>query len=295
MKWDDLRVFLEVARTGQGSGAGRVLGLDAATVGRRISALEATLGTPLFTRSPRGYALTEAGQRLLDPAKAMELAAGQAARTLGPEAGRVAGSVRIGAPEGVASYVLPDACADLADQNPALRVELVALPRVFSLSQREADIAIGVSAPDAGRLRVQRVADYGLHLYATPDFLAAHLIARSEDLRNVRFLGYITDMIFDKELDYVPLISRDLRPQMTSTSLTVQLNWTAQGAGICVLPDFVARARPELVRVLPEDVAFTRSFFLIRHDDGVGVPRIDRTVDALVEALRHHLRDRSAT
>ena len=290
MKWDDLRVFLEVARSGQGSGAGRALGLDAATVGRRISALEATLGTPLFTRSPRGYALTEAGQRLLDPAKAMEAAAGQATRTLGPEAGGVAGSVRIGAPEGVASYVLPGACARLADANPALRVELVALPRVFSLSQREADIAIGVSAPSAGRLRVQRVADYTLHLYASPALLARQPVARREDLTRARFLGYITDMIFDKELDYVPLIARDLRPQMTSTSLTVQLNWTARGDGICVLPDFVARARPDLVRVLPEEVAFTRSFYLIRHDDGVGVPRIDRTVDALVDALRRDLK-----
>ena len=161
MRWDDLRVFLAVARRGRLQGAGRALGLDPTTAGRRIAALEAALGAKLFERSPEGYALTEAGRGLLAHAEAME---SQARR--GGGGGRRAsrsgssGTVRIGAPDGVSNYLLVDACDALSRDNPELQVQVVALPRIFSLSKREADLTITVSPPAAGRLTVHKVADY---------------------------------------------------------------------------------------------------------------------------------------
>lgn len=107
----------------------------------------------------------------------------------------------------------------------------MALPRVFSLSQREADIAIALTPPTAGRLRTRRVADYTLHLYATAEVIARHNLTHRTALRDVRFIGYIADMIFDKELDYVPLVGSDLRPQLTSTSLNIQLELDSRGSG----------------------------------------------------------------
>ncbi|MBB5516683.1 DNA-binding transcriptional LysR family regulator [Rubricella aquisinus] len=290
MRWDDLRVFLEVARQGQLLSAARALGMDAATVGRRIAALEQALDAKLFDRSPKGYALTEAGRRLLDPASHMQTAALRAGQSVGGSDEQLSGTVRIGAPEGVATYILAQACARLAESNPDLRIELVALPRVFSLSQREADLAVSVSPPNAGRLRVQRVADYGLHLYATPEIAAR--IRTLDDLRHERMVGYISDMIFDKELDYLPLIAPDLVPQLTSTSIAVQQRWALAGAGVGVLHDFAVRDEARLVRVLPEQVSFTRSFYLIRHEDNLRVHRISRAADILTETIRRELRGR---
>lgn len=288
MRWDDLRVFLEVARQGQLMSAARALGMDAATVGRRVAALENALDAKLFDRSPKGYALTEAGRRLLDPASHMQTAAARAGQTVGGSDDQLSGTVRIGAPEGVATYMLAQACARLAETNPDLRIELVALPRVFSLSQREADLAVSVSAPNAGRLRVQRVADYGLHLYATPEIAAR--IRTLDDLRRERMIGYISDMIFDKELDYLPLIAADLTPQLASTSIAVQQRWTLAGAGVCVLHDFAVRTEQALVRVLPQEISFTRSFYLIRHEDNLRVHRISRAADIITETIRRELR-----
>ena len=83
--WDDMRVFLFVAREESLSGAGKRLNMDPATVGRRIARLEAAMSTTLFAKSPQGYTLTGAGERLLRHGEEAELAmrAGVDALTLG--------------------------------------------------------------------------------------------------------------------------------------------------------------------------------------------------------------------
>jgi DNA-binding transcriptional LysR family regulator len=287
MRWDDLRVFLAVARQSRLLNAGRTLGLDPATVGRRIGALEEALGAKLFDRSPQGYALTEAGRSLLTHAQAMESQASAAAEEVGGHADRLSGTVRIGAPDGVSNYLLIDACDALSRDNPDLQVQVVALPRIFSLSQREADLAITVSPPTAGRLTVRKIADYRLRLYARADLVAGLGEVRAiEDLRELRGIGYISDMIFDKELDYYALLGRETEPSLTSNSLIMQLRWCLRGVGICILPEFVARAHPELSVILPDDVRLTRAFYLVRHQDDARVARINRMAEVVVDWMR---------
>jgi DNA-binding transcriptional LysR family regulator len=287
MRWDDLRVFLAVARQSRLLTAGRVLGLDPATVGRRLTALEHALGTRLLDRSAQGYALTEAGRSLLSHAQAMESHAGAAAEEVGGTADRLSGTVRIGAPDGVSNYLLVDACDALTRDNPDLRVQVVSLPRIFSLSQREADLAITVSPPSAGRLTVRKIADYSLHLYGRAD-LAQSLgeVRTIEDLREVRGIGYISDMIFDKELDYYALLGRETDPALTSNSLITQLRWCLRGVGICILPDFVTREHPELCVLLGDEVRLTRAFYLVRHQDDARVARINRMAEVVVDWMR---------
>ena len=148
--WDDLRVFLAVARGESLSRAGRALRLDPATVGRRVARLEERLGARLFAKSPQGYALSEEGQRLLPHAERAEEAVTGGLEALRGEPGQLSGQVRIGAPDGCANFVLPQVVAAICDGNPGLEVQIVALPRVFNLSRREADMAIAVSpAPSA--------------------------------------------------------------------------------------------------------------------------------------------------
>jgi DNA-binding transcriptional LysR family regulator len=284
MDWDDLRVFLAVARTDSLSGAGRRLKIDPATVGRRVARLEEAIGARLFQKSPQGYALTDEGTRLLPHAERAEMAARAAAETLsGPEG--LTGQIRLGAPDGCANYLLPQVIARICDANPGLEVQLVALPRLFNLSKREADMAIGVSRPEAGRLTVQKLTDYRLHLAASRDYLAAHPVAGPQDLKNHRFVGYIPDLIFDKELDYLAEIGAP-PVAFSSNSVSVQLNFLRQGAGLGVVHDFALPAAPELQRVLPEQISLTRSFWLIRHADDARVPRLARFAEALLREAR---------
>lgn len=289
MDWDDLRYFLAAARAGQVTAAGQRLGVDQATVGRRIAALESRLSAKLFDKSPRGYALTDVGRRLLAHAEEIEARVGEAEDAVSGGSRRMAGAVRIGAPDGVATYLIAPGAAALARVNPALEMQIVALPRVFSLSKREVDFAVAVSRPTSGRLRVRKIADYGLRLYAAPDYLARHPVSRIEDLRRCRGIGYVPDLIFDRELDYVPLIDPGLEPRLTSTSMHVQVEWVRQGAGIAMLPDFIARRHPGLVRVLDGAVELTRTFWLVVHEDNAQLDRIRRCSDAIADGIAAEL------
>jgi len=284
--WDDMRIFLAVARAESLSGAGRLLRIDPATVGRRVARLEEALGAPLFAKSPTGYALSEAGARLMEHAIRAEQAMEAAAHDLAGQAGGLAGQIRIGAPDGCANFVLPQVCAEIGADNPDLEIQIVALPRVFNLTRREADMVIAVSPPTAGRLSVQKITDYHLHLAATARYLRRHPpIARLEDLRAHRIVGYIPDMIFDRELDYLGEAGID-RVDLASNSVSVQLNLVRQGGGLGVLHDFSMPWLRGGRRVLPDDFALTRSFYLVRHADDRRLERQNRFATALVEGMR---------
>ena len=284
MDWDDLRVFLAVARTESLSAAGKRLKIDPATVGRRVARLEAATQTRLFVKSPQGYGLTEEGARLIPHAEEAERATASAVESLSGPSG-LTGLIRLGAPDGCANYLLPQVLTRIAEANPGLEVQLVALPRVFNLSKREADMAIGVSRPETGRLTVQKLADYRLHLAASRDYLARHPVGGTEDLIHHAFVGYIPDLIFDKELDYLTEIGA---PPVTysSNSVSVQLNFLRQGAGLGVVHDFALPAAPDLVRVLPDRISLQRAFWLMRHADDGRVERLSRFAEALIRESR---------
>ncbi len=285
MDWDDLRIFLAVARHDSLSRAARVLRIDPATVGRRVARLEQAMGVALFAKTPQGYALTDSGQRLMDHAERTESAVDGAAYALTGAEG-LTGQIRIGAPDGCANYLLPQVLARICDANPGLEVQIVALPRVFNLSKREADMAIAVSRPEAGRLTVQKLTDYHLHLAASVNYIANHpKITSAADLQQHRIVGYIPDMIFDKELDYLTEIGAP-PPVLGSNSVSVQLNFLRQGAGVGVVHDFALPAAPELRRILPDQVHLTRAFWLIRHEGDGRNDRLNRFADQLIKFAR---------
>lgn len=287
--WDDLRIFLAVARDESLSAAGRRLRMDAATVGRRVARLEESLGAPLFAKSPQGYALTEAGTRLVRFAEEAEQAASQASEALVGRTEGLSGQIRIGAPDGCANFLLPQVCARIASENPDLEVQIVALPRVVNLSRREADMAIAVSPPSAGRLLVQKITDYRLHLAASAGYLAEHApVSSVEDLRGHRIVGYIPDMIFDKELDYLGDLGLERVP-LASNSVAVQFHWLRQGAGLGVVHDFAMPLAPGMRFVLRDAISLVRSFYLVRHADDRRLERQTRFAEALVAGMRDEL------
>jgi len=288
--WDDMRIFLAVARTESLSGAGRDLKVDPATVGRRIARLEEAFGTPLFAKSPQGYAPTDAGQRLLAHAEQAEQAMEGAVEELAGKSGKLSGQIRIGAPDGCANFILPQVCAAISEDNPDLEIQIVALPRVVNLTKREADMAIGVSQPTAGRLSVQKITDYSLSLVGARSYLRNHdPIERLEDLKGHRMIGYVPDMIFDKELDYLSETGID-RVNLASNSVSVQMAWIRQGYGLGIVHDFaIAPFMRRFVRLLPDDLSLVRSFYLIRHQDDRRLERMNRFSEALVTGIREEV------
>ena len=277
--WDDIRVFLAVARAEGLTGAARVLKMDPSTLGRRIARLERHLGAALFVKSPQGYALTDLGERMRQRATEAERHLARAVEE-GQGAEALTGQIRIGAPDGAANFLLPQVLAGLRAENPELEVQVLALPRVVNLSRREADLAITVSPPAAGQLTVQKITDYQLHLAMRAD---APPLASLDDLRGRQIVGYIPDMIFDKELDYLGALGMT-KVQMASNSVAVQLQMIRQ-AGVGIVHDFALPFAPELRMVLADQVALTRSFYLVRHTSDRQSDRLRRVADAVRKGM----------
>lgn len=288
-QWDDLRIFLAVARSESLSRAGRSLKIDPATVSRRVARLEQVYSAPLFAKAPTGYTLTDMGQRLLAHVARAETALQAAADEMAGQMTGISGTIRVGAPDGVANFLLPQVCTRIAEDNPDLDIQIIAQPRIFSLTKREADMVIAVSPPEAGRLTVQKITEYKLYLCGLRDYLRRHPpIKTLADLRAHRMIGYIPDMIYDTELDYLSETGVQ-RVNLGSNSVAVQMNWIRQGGGIGIVHDFARRAVPDLIRILPDKIELTRSFYLVRHADDRRLERLNRFAQALCDGLRREV------
>lgn len=284
MNWDDIRIFLAVARSGQILGAARRLGLNHTTVARRLTALETALSTTLLTRRTNGSTLTQAGEEFLLAAERMEAEMLSARSHVGNADIAVSGTVRIGAPDGFGVNFLAPRLARLTQKYPDLTIQLVPVPRSFSLSRREADIAITVERPEQGRLIARRLVDYTLRLYAHRSYLEMNGTPESpEDLNHHRLIGYVEDLVINPSLAYAPEISRDWKPAFEVSSTLGQVEAVRAGAGIGILHAFIARADPDLVPVLPDRVIH-RAYWLAYHESARTLRRVT-AVSALISEL----------
>ena len=142
MNWDDARIFLAIARSGQILGAAQRLGLNHATVARRLTALEGALQAKLVDRHTTGCSLTSEGERFFEFAETMETEVLSARAEIGGRNVELSGVVRIGTPDGFGVSFLAGRIGALNERYPDLRLQLVPLHRAFSLSKREADLAV---------------------------------------------------------------------------------------------------------------------------------------------------------
>lgn len=258
LNWDDLRLFLVAARTGSFTGASSALGLDTATVGRRVSRLESQLRCTLFSRSPAGLQLTATGAELLEHGLVAEAAIDAAASAASGD--RLTGTVRLSASEGFGVAILAPALAELSRLHPKLRIQLAATAGFLSPDRREVDMAITLARPTSHRVVSEPLASYQLALYAAPDHPAARTkLAGLEDIRSHPIVGYIDDLLYAPELRYLAEIDPTLSVDIASSSIQAQRSIIAAGGGIGVLPCFLAEG---LVRLLPDQVLITRQFWL---------------------------------
>ena len=204
------------------------------------------------------------------------------------EGDRHGGVVRVSASEGFGTWFVAHHLRAFAELHSTIGVDLAATNGFLSPSKRETDVAILLARPRRGPLITRRLADYGLRLFASRRYLDAHdPVGSVGDLRRHQLIGYIPDLIYAPELDYLDEVGPGLEPRLRSSSINAQYRMAASGNGVAVLPCFIGDADSGLVRLLPE-VWIRRSFWLVTHKDTRRSPRVDRFVDWLVAVTEEH-------
>ncbi len=286
MDWDRIRIFLEVARSGQILGAAKRLGLNHATVARQLTALEDELNTKLFERRTTGCLLTMAGDEMLATAERAESDFLKIGTRLGQSSDAVSGTVRVGAPDGLGNYFLADRLGGLAASQPELLIQLVPLPLTFSLSKREADIAITLERPKQGRLIVTKLTDYTLSVYAAESYLKRQgAIKKQAELSGHLFVTHVEDFAYSRALDYAATLGKVMNRRYECGSVVAQMEAVRRGHGVGILHDYAARQHPELKRLLPE-VHFVRSYWLVSHPDTHHTSRVAAVHKYIVSSVR---------
>lgn len=276
--WDDLRLFLAVARAGSLSGAARVLGVTHSTVFRRIGAFEQKLAVRLFDRLPVGYVLTAAGEEMRDSVIRIEEEISALALKVTGQDQRPSGTIRITATDMLAVGVLPRHIAAFQANWPGIEVEAIVSDTVLDLTRREADVAFRVGNPTQEMLVGRKVGRLAFAVYA-----AALRSPGLDDPQQADWIGYGSA--------HGPL-SRSLArwwPHMRQVYRTNSINAAhaaaRAGIGLAALPCVIADRDPELVRVAPFPEDFALDLWLLIHEDLRNTARIRMFLDFMAAAL----------
>ncbi len=291
MNWDDIKIFLEVARTEKLNVASKRLGVDPSTASRRIYKLEEGLKTQLFTRTMEGHVLTEHGKTLFETALQMEKQSQQAQEILHGKNLDERGSVRIGTTEAFGSFFIAPRLAKFTKENPNILIELLPLPRFVKLAKHEADMSISIEKPQNTSLIISKLCDYRLMAYATKKYIAQNKpIKNLVDLKNHPLIGYINNLAFSEQLQYLEEILPDVPPGFSSTSVVAQYMATNEHAGLAILPCFLAQHNPDLVPVIRNKINIIRSFWLAIHPERKKLARMKKVWDFLKEMVEENSR-----
>lgn len=285
MDWNDLKYFLAVAREGQMLSAAGRIGVSQARLSRHIASLEDAVGARLFDRTTRGSTLTKDGEALFVTAEKIEteVLCG-IAKLKGQD--DVTGVVRIGAPDGFGSAFLAARLGQLWTAYPKLRIQLVPVPRSFSLSEREADIAIMVGRPKEGRLRVRKLTDYTLRLYGAREYLDRYGTPTSlKSLNDHSLIGYVDDLLYSQELDYASEFLQSWQSQIEVATAIGQFEAVCAGVGIGICHDFMAKDVVDLIPLFPEH-QISRSYWIVWHENLRAARRVTAVVDGLCDLVR---------
>lgn len=275
LDWEDVRVFMALARHGSLSGAARALQVNHATVARRVQSLEQALGEKLVERRPGGYVLTAAGMRVLVPASEMEAASSVLGR--GGSSSTPKGLVRINAPPSLSQGFLVERLAKFSGKHPGLEIEVATDLRAVSLERREADIALRLGRPEDGDVIAKSVVTWGFGFYGT-----AKDRARLRKGADPVFVG------FDEASAHIPEAVWLARNFPRARFLFRANNHLSQsvaaraGAGIALLPHFIGRKVAQLSVCNLDPAPPSRTMWLVTRRQGRKDPAIQAVVENLV-------------
>ena len=277
MDWRDLHVLAVLHREGSLAGAARALGVNHATVSRRIAALEESLGHKLVRRLARSTPLTDKGREIAGIALDMEHLAHRIERLVHAAQGTLTGRVRLTAPPVLVSEIIIPALRDLRAAHPDLEIVLSANSHLASLDSGEADLAVRMVEPQGRQNIVRRIGSVAFALYASPEVagLPPHqwrFIAFDETLAHVPQQRWLEEFAGDRPLD---LLTGDFHSQRAAAEA---------GLGVALLPCVMAERDRNLVRVVQEQPE-PRPVWLVIHTDLKNAPAVRAVADLLIGAI----------
>jgi DNA-binding transcriptional LysR family regulator len=278
--WEDLHHFVTLAREGTLSAAARTLGVDHATVARRVAALEQSTGLKLVDRRARATTLTDDGKRIAAVAAPMEEAAfavGRAAQAAKPG---VDGEVTISAPPNLASSVIAPQLARLRSQHPGIHIKLIGEKRQASLGRREADVALRLMRPVEAGLFVRKIGSFGFSLYGAPGYLEKtppHALA---------FIGYDASLAESPQEVWLRSIIGKREVVLRTNDLETQAQAARSGLGVAALPHYLGDGDPRLQRHAVTGKPISRDVWLAVHRDLRQVPAVRAVMEFLVSCVK---------
>lgn len=288
MNWEDVRLFLLVARTRSLSGAAIQLGASPSTVGRRIALLEHALGVALFIHHASGYRLTEDGAALLEDARRIEDAVVQLQGRAADASETPRGHVRLATNEALANLLVLPKWATIAPSYPGLVLELMTGSAVQDLYRRDADLALRLVRPDAGGLTVRKLGTQAYTVYARKGLIQGSGKRRSAQLAGVPWIGWDVSVQHLVHAQWQREHFPDAQIALTANSLFTQMHAAEQGLGLAILPCYIADTRPHLERCLSPSRCVAQDIWLVIQQGLRDSPRVRVIADLLTDTIHEH-------
>ena len=285
MDWNDLRFFLEVARTNSLTKTASKLKVSQSTVSRRISALENSLQTRLFLHHQTGYFLTDAGEDVLKYAEEVEGKVGTLEKKIFGRDQTPTGNVRLATTVMLANYLIVPALPRFRARYPDITLELITGINTVSVIRNDADIALRLVRPEQHSLKIRKAGVIASAVYGSETYLREHPAPAGNPVTGRRFITW------DKSFSHLPS-ARWLQEQFPAsasalavTSLGTQIAAVNAGLGLAVLPGFIAAQHSNFVEVIPAQQVFSEDLWLVSHNDLTASSRIRAVADFLKETI----------
>jgi len=280
LDWNDLRHFVVLAREGTLSAAARALGVDHATVARRVAALEASTALKLVDRRARSYALTDDGRRIAAAAAPMEEIAFAVERAMQAAKPGISGEVSISAPPSLANALIAPRLIELRRMHPNIFIKLTGEKRRASLNRREADLALRLSRPDEGGLIARKIGHFGFSLYGAPSYL------KETPPHAFAFIAYDASMDEAPQQQWLKAIAGNRAIVLRTSDLENQVAAARASVGLAALPHFLGDRDDGLTRYEVGGKQIGRDVWLVVHRDLRRAPAVRAVMEFLAGCMR---------
>jgi DNA-binding transcriptional LysR family regulator len=287
--WGDLRYVLAVARNGSALRAAQVLGVNQTTILRRLEALEAQLGLPLFERRRSGHTLTQGGKLVVAVAERVERETQDLLHALSAQRRTLSGSVRLTTSESLAARLIAPCLRSFRERHPDVTVELVVADERLDVARGEADIALRASSrPEGAGIVARRLPDTHWTIYCAASYAAEKgMPAGREDISRFDIVGMEGRMAQLEGWRWLAAAAGDAPIRCRSNSLTNLVSNLKSGLGLGALPTIVGDAEPDLVRCFPPPPELSSEMWLIVREE----VRSHAHIRALADHLAAYVRD----
>jgi DNA-binding transcriptional LysR family regulator len=285
--WEAVHVFLEVARRGSFRSAADRLGLSINALRRKIAELERQLSVRLFTRHVDGVRITAEGEEILAAAREMERGSFGLVRARDRTSQSISGDVRLAVTEGIGTFWLVPRLVEFQRVHPKLIVDINCAMRSADVLRLEADASVQLTKPTNPDLKVVKLGRLHSMPFAAPSYIEKYGTPRTaEEGLQHRLVMQIADQTATQELfeRTYPGLTKASTVVMRTNVSSAHLWAIAKGAGIGFLPTYVHAIA---ARIVPVDVGLNFQFdiWLTYHQDVVGIPRVRRMIDWLIDAF----------